>query len=568
MPKPKTADEYLEINSKLEQERSYWNTHYQLVAEYILQRKAVFTTQEEPGSFINSEVWTDLPAKSAETAASALLGLIWPDSYSFQLKPTKEYEDDEEVKLWLQEATKDLQNAMDDPEAGLSLALDEVAIDYLVFGTPALHVEEGTKTEFRFDAWNVSQFYIDEGEDNYIDTFYRRRKYTVRQAVSKFGLENLSKKTQSLYEGKKLMEKIDILHVIAPREVNPKLGPASKNLPIASVWLEVDQKHIIREGGYHELPTFAARYSKRIGEKYGRSPGMRALPTIMELNALWEIVTIGLEKNFDPPLAVQNDGVLGGGTLDTSAGAINVLNMTAGYQGNRPPIETLYTVGSFNDVAVLIERLENTIADHFMIDILLDLQNDKEMTAREYLGRAAVRQRTVRSPTNRFTSEILNRMIERCFNIMLRKGRFGYAANSPEFLAAQAADPEAEIKTIPEKIVEAQGKQERVYRIRYNTPSARERQSEEAQGIFTLYEFMGSVAAYDQSVFDIPNNERAIKYLGDIVAVPQELYNTEDELEELRRQKVEAQSQQQQLDQAQQVASIAKDAAAAQGEFQ
>lgn len=552
----------LEENLKLAADRSQWNQHFQLVAEYVLQRKATFTIHEEPGAFIHSEVWTDVPAKAAETAASALLGLLWPDSFSFALDPSKDLAEDDEVRQWFEDATETLQDAMDDPEAGLALALDEFMIDFLVFGTPAIHCEEGDKSDLKFDAWNVSQFYIDEGTEGYVDIFHKNFSYTVRQAVNRFGLEKLSKKTQDLYKNKKYMEKVKFLHAIYPRDVDPKGGKGPQNMPYASVYIEVDGKHLVRESGFHELPTFAARYSKRIGEKYGRSPAMRALPSIMELNAIWEMVTLGIEKNYDPPLAVYDDGTFGGGTIDTSAGAINVLNVSGKLNSSRSPIEPIFTVGNFNDVSVLIERLENTIGDHFMIDILLDLNNEKDMTAAEYLGRAAIRQKATRSPVNRLISELFNRMIERSFNILYRKGRFGYPAGSPEMMAAQAAGQE--VKTIPEAIVNMQGSNKRVYTIRYLTPAAREQQAEEAQGILNWYQFIGSVAQYDQTILDIPNHERSEKRLGEIWSVPEECRNTKEELKAIRDQKAQAANQQAEMETAEKMAGVAKDAAMAQ----
>lgn len=563
MPKTKNEDEIvaqaLEANEKLASERSVWNTQFQLVAEYFLQRKATFTIEEEQGAFINSEVWTDVPAKTAETAASALLGLVWPDNKSFSLQPAEGFEDDEDIKTWLEDATKVLSDSMNNPEAGLALALEEFMIDYLVLGTPAMHTEEGDKSDLRFDAWNVANFHVDEGASGAIDTFYKNYKYTVRQAVERFGLKNLSAKTQKLYQSKQFGEKIKMLHVIKPRNVIPDGGEGAHNMPIASLHIEVEARKLVKESGYHELPTFAARYSKRIGEKYGRSAAMRALPTTIELNALWEMVTLGIEKNYDPPLAMYSDGAMGNGTIDTSAGSISVFNVSSLGNLNRAPIEPMFTVGSLSEPVVLIERLENTISDHFMIDILLDLNNEKEMTAREFLGRQALRQRAIRSPISRLTTELLNPLIERCFNILLRKGRFGYAENSPEYQAAQAANPDEEIKTIPEAVVNMQGNEKPLYRVDYMTPAARQQKAEEAQGIMNWYEFIGNVAQFDQSILDVPNNERSEKILGDIWSVPQGCRNTEDELKEIRDARNSQAEQQQELADAQQAAGIAKD---------
>lgn len=554
----------LETDKRLQAEKTTWNPHWQLVHEYFLQRKADFTVQRENGAFLNEDIWTAVPGKAAETCASALLGLVWPDSYSFALEPFGDLEEDEASKEWFEKVvTKRLQADLDDPEAGLSLALDEFFLDFVVSGTPALHAEEGDNSIYRFDAWNVQEFAIDEGPDGFVDTFYRNREYTIRQAVKRFGLSNLSKKTQDAWKNRDFGCKVKILHVIEPRDVAANKGKGPQNMPWASLYIERDAQHLVKESGYNELPTFAVRYSKRIGEKYGRSPAMRSLPDVMELNAIWEIVTMGLEKNFDPPLAVYDDGTFGGGTIDTSAGAINVVNVS-GKLGSNTPIQPVFTVGQFADVVPLIERLETTINDHFMIDRLLDLDNNKEMTAREAMIRQSIRQKALRSVISRLLTELFNRLLERCFNIGLRKGRYGWAAGSAEAIAWEAANPGKKAKVVPEKVVEMQGTGERVYRVRYMTPAAREQEADQAQGIMNLYEFVGQVAQEDPGAKRMLNTKRTIKKLGQIWSVPIECFNTKDEIEALEKQDQEAIQRNTQLQEGQAMAAIAKDNAIAQ----
>lgn len=552
----------LETNKRLQAEKTVWNNHWQLVHEYFLQRKADFTVQREPGAFLNSDIWTAVPGKAAETCASALLGLVWPDSTSFALEPFGDLSEDEDSKEWFEKiVTRRMQADLDDPQAGLSLALDEFMLDFVVSGTPAIHAEEGDVSLYRFDAWNVQQFSIDEGADGFVDTFYKESEYTLRQAVKKFTLEKLSKKSQDAWKNKDYGCKVKVLHIIEPRDVQQGKGSGAQNMPWASIYIETDQEHLIKESGYNELPTFAVRYSKRIGEKYGRSPAMRSLPDVMELNAIWEIVTLGLEKNFDPPLAVYDDGTFGGGTIDTSAGAINVVNVS-GKLGANTPIQPIFTVGQFADVAVLIERLEQTVNDHFMIDRLLDLDNQKEMTAREAMIRQSIRQKALRSVISRLLTELFNRLLERCFNIGLRNGRYGYAEGSPELVAWQAANPGKEPTLIPAKIVEMQGSQDRVYRVRYMTPATREQEAEQAQGILNLFEFVGSTQSQEaQQMLNIP---RSVKKLGQIWSVPVECFNTDKEIKAMKAGAAKAEEEASELNTAAATAAIAKDAAMAQ----
>lgn len=557
----------LEKNDTLTTEKAPWNPQWQLIAEYLCQRKAVFTNFQQPGAFLNSEIWSDIGGLAAETAASALIGLIWPDAYSFELEPFGELKDDPETVEWFKKTVNpELQSALDDPEAGFAMALDEAMLDFLLF-MPAIHLDEGDTTDFKFDAWNVSQFAVDEGADGFIDTFYMTKEWSVRNLVKKFGLSNVSKPTQTAYNAKKFLDKIRVLHVIEPREVQKNGGRGPQNMPFVSAYIEINAKHLIRESGFNELPTFAFRFSKRIGEKYARTPAMRALPSIMEHNALKEIYTVAAEKTCDLPLAVYDDGTFGGGTIDTSAGAINVINVTGKLTGNRAPIEPIQTIGTFTDIATVMNDLKDTINQHFMIDRLLDMNNETQMTAREALIRDALRQGTLRSPASRLWAELFNRLLPRAFNIQLRKGRYGYVSGSPEYLAAQHMNPGKTIPVIPDKVAMMQGKSQRVYKISYRSPAARQQKSDQAQAILNVTGFINEAAAIDQTVRYEMNMPRSVRNIGDIWGIPPDCWSTLEEKKKLIADASDSQKQNTQLETAAKVASIAKDAGASSGKL-
>ena len=562
---PVNIQELIDRNKEFDTEKRLWNNHWQLVGEYCLQRKAHFTSMEEPGAFLHSEIWDTTAPKAVEVAASALLGMMWPDNHSFKYMPVDDSND--QVMEYFERATERVQIGLDDPRNGLDLSLFELTEDLLTFGTSSLYEEGGDETDFIFQSWNVAQFAIDEDADGYVDTFFRTYKMTPRQMVQKFNLpkDQLHKDVLKMHkDGKKTKSKI--LHVIAPRSVDPKKGIGRENMPVMSIYIDIDRKQLIRESGFEELPAFCVRASKKINEKYGRSAAMRALPDIMELNAVWEAVTVAMEKNLDPPLAVYDDGRLGPGTIDTSAGAINVLNVSGKINGNQRPIEPLFTVGNFNDVIPLIEKLEQSIQDHFMIDRLLDLNNDTQMTAREALIRNSMRQQMLGSFRTRMKNELFNRMLERSFNILLRAGDLGYVEGSTEAEIAAERSPNEEILIIPQEVVDAQESGEPFYKIKYTTPAEREQEFDAATGIMDVWAFGGEIAQAkgDMSVLNRLNADRSLKTLANIRGVPDDIMNDDKEVARIEKQQQEQQEGQEELESAQVTAGVAKDVAQAQ----
>ncbi len=86
----KSAKDYMDLEKRLEAERTHWLNQWQLTAEYVHQRRADFTTTKSPGTFISPQLWTDLPTHLAETSASAFIGYIWAlGTNSFKLVPPK-----------------------------------------------------------------------------------------------------------------------------------------------------------------------------------------------------------------------------------------------------------------------------------------------------------------------------------------------------------------------------------------------------------------------------------------------------------------------------------------------
>ncbi|GAJ24327.1 unnamed protein product, partial [marine sediment metagenome] len=196
--------------------------------------------------------------------------------------------------------------------AGLTVALTEYMKDQGSFGTSGIATFENPKgpLPIRYKAWDVKTMNIDENQDGFVDTIYNEIELNPRKAVLEYGINNVSAKTRDLFNSGKTAA-IKILHAIEPRLDADPLKFGNKDMPIASIHIEVVGEKILRESGFEEMPVLVSRFSKALGEIYGRSPGMAALSDIIELNAIWEAVTLAIEKNLDPPLGVLSDSDLG-----------------------------------------------------------------------------------------------------------------------------------------------------------------------------------------------------------------------------------------------------------------
>lgn len=550
-------------NDQLKREKTVWNEHWQLLGEYIHMRKQNFTSTQQDGDFLSKELFDNTASKSNNTMASSLIGMLWPNgAKSFRLAPPSGIKETSEVKRYYEFVTARMAEAMDDPKAGLATALDEYMKDQGCFGTSGIEIMPGRKdSDLSYKAWSVKEMSIDEGRDGFVDSIFIEIEWTLRQAALEYGLEKLSEKSRELIKNGKLDDKIKILIAIEPRlEFTPGME-GNRNMPFQSLHIELSEKNLLREAGFEDLPLKVGRFWKILKEKYGRSPGMEALPDVLELNAIWESITVAIEKMLDPPLGILDDGRLGGGTIDTSAGAINVFNIT-GRAGERQPVFPLYTVGELQHVGTLIDKLTESISNHFFIDRLLDLNNENEMTLGEAQIRNKLRGGTLGSIFARQIAEVFDPLIERTFNVLFKAGKLGVAPNSLEHFMKQLDGEDPVL--IPDEIVEFMKNGRDAYKIKYITPAARIMDAEEAQGIVQTWELAGTMCAVNQEVIDNLDADESIKRFALISGAPSTILRAKGDVDTIRKARQDALAQAQQLQAAKAGAGAAKDAAQAQ----
>lgn len=550
----------------LQAAKTLWNSHWQVIAENFLTRKANFTATPTPGAFLNDEIFDGTGPGSLMKMASALLGMLWPGgAKSFVLEAMRGIKQTEEVKKYYEEATEILADEMDNPRAGLQVALDEYMIDQGAFGTSGISVNKGTKSKLSFKAENVKFMCIDEGPDGFVDTVYIEYEWTVRQAAAQYGLNNLHKDTQKLFKDGKLDEKVRILFCVQPRTDKDPSKAGIYGMDFESLHIEVDRKHLIRESGFNDLPVKVARFRKALAEVYGRSPAMEALPDVQEMNAIWESVTLGIEKQVDPPLYVLDDGVLGGNVVDTSAGGLTVFNVSGRAGQTNEPIKPLFTVEGIQDAVGLIERLENSITGHFMLDRLLDFNNENQMTLGEVNVRNRIRGFLLGSIFARQISELFSPLIERSFNLLFEMGELGVIEGSPAHKEKlDAGEDPLDILLIPRVIAKRMGDPKKPpFKIKYVSPAARILQSEQAQGIVQTLDFVISASQVSPEAMDNIDIDEATKALSFIFGAPSQILHSDEKKEQIREGRREAMEEQQALEAAPKAADAVKKVAEA-----
>lgn len=518
---------------------------FELINEYVLARRNFRRQLGDTGQFITGSVYDATAPLSKNKMASSMVGALYPNSAkTFQLKPASSLRgrETEQVRQYYDQFTKRTGRFMDMPKAGLAVSLYEHMNVQSGLGTSGIHVIDTQlyKSPVSYRTVDCRSSYIAEGADGYVDTIYTMHHMTIRQVVQEYKIENVSEQTREAYEKGRFDDKIEVLHLIEPRTEIDHTAMGNRGMPFISLHIEVKAQKELRESGFREMPIPISRFLKEPDEVYGRSPASEALPEILEVNAIREGTIIAIEKALDPPLALYNDGSLGGGVVDTSAGALNVFNVSGRLsQGQQRIIEALVTTGELNSSYNRILEIQKVIENHFYIDRLLDLNNDTEMTASETNIRNKLRGESLGGIYGRQIVELLNPLIERTVSILLVNGHLGVIEGSEEHYRALMFGDDPLI--IPDEVVHAMINGHEVYEIDYNSPAARIMKQEELQGISNTTDFAAKLATVDPNAGLFINTEDTLRMVQELTGAPANMIRSLEKVKQIQEQQAQQQ---------------------------
>jgi hypothetical protein len=516
MAKTELTKALLKRFDKLKTQRANWESHWQEVADYMMPRKADVTKTKSKGDKRTELIFDSSPLQAVELLAASLHGMLTnPSTPWFSLRfKEQDMEFEDEAKEWLESATESMYVAFN--RSNFQQEIFELYHDLITFGTAAMLIEEDDEDLLKFSTRHINEIYVAENDKGRIDTVFRKFKLSARAAIQKFG-DAVSDVVQTANR-KDPYEELEIIHVVYPRsDFDPKKQD-KQNMPYASVYIEAGNANELSVSGFKEFPYVVPRYLKASHEIYGRSPAMTALPDVKMLNEMSKTTIKSAQKQVDPPLLVPDDGFIL--PVRTVPGGLNFYR-----SGTRDRIEPL-NIGANNPLGLnMEEQRRNSIRNTFYVNQLM-MQQGPQMTATEVVQRNEEKMRLLGPVLGRLQSELLKPLIDRAFNILLRKNIFTPA---PEFLAGKDIE------------------------IEYVSPLAKAQKSTELQAIMRGIEIMGSLANV-APVFDYINFDKLVNHLMDIVGVPQKILKPMSQVNAERQAKEQQQEQMQQMQQLQQVA--------------
>ncbi len=549
------------LRSTLELERGTFLSQWRDLAAFILPRRPRFTiTDVNKGDRRNQQIIDSTATEAVGTLAAGMMtGMTSPARPWFKLLTGyPELDSQKPVQEYLAEVEKRMSLAL--LRSNFYNKVPLLYQDMGTFATGAMFMMEDDETVFRFYDQPIGSYCVSNNAKMQIRTFTRTFQLTVQQMVEQWGEidektgkpnfmdgrpTRLSENVQNLWRRGNYVSWIPVAHVIREnlawddRKIEARYKRfqdiyyelSSPNTPLAS-----NTTGTLSEGGFDEFPVLVGRWETNSEDAWGTNcPGMRAIGDIRQLQVGEKRSAQGTEKMINPPLTGPSK--LNNVKVSVLPGDVTYDDVRDGQLGLRP----IYQFDFSSGIKALEEKQEQVrqrIRRVFKEDLfLMFVDSDRrDITATEIMERKEEKLLALGPVLWQFNEDVLDPLIERAFNIMIRKGLMPEA---PEELAG------VELK------------------VEYISIMA---QAQKAVSIAAIERFAGFINQIAQSapqVLDRIDDKELIDQYAEATGVPPKILRSDEAVDAIRQARAQAAAQQQRAENAPKIAGAAKDLAQA-----
>lgn len=529
-----------QLRAQLDLERSSFLPHWRELGDYFLPRRPRLTTNEvNRGTKMNHKIIDGTGAMSVRTLRAGMMsGVTSPARPWFRLTtPVPGMAEQGAAKWWLNEVANQMSTMF--LRSNLYNVLPIIYGDIGVFATAAMLVEEDQESGIRCYPFPIGSYMVSVNDKLKVDTFIRDFKMTVRQLISKFGVDQpggeiqwdrFSQQVKDLWNSGEREQWIEVCHVIEPNTQYDPNSPLAKHKRYSSVYYErgtsardgtqgvadLESNKYLRESGYDYFPVLCPRWEVTGEDSYGTEcPGMLSLGDNKQLQLGEKRSMQAIEKQVNPPLT----GPTTYKSIKTSTlpGDITYADEPDGTRGLRPIHEVRADISALEAKQ---EQVRQRIRRAFFEDLFLMLANSdrRHITAREIEERHEEKLLALGPVLEQLNQDLLDPLIDIAFDIGMKQGLF--------------PPPPPELEGIDLK-------------VEYISIMAQAQKLVGLAGIERFMGFVGQVAQFDPNALDKVDVQQSIDVYADITSVDPSIVRSDEDAAEISAQRAEAQAAQQ-----------------------
>ena len=296
--------------------------------------------------------------------------------------------EDPEVRDYLEWRSKRMMRIMTDRVTGLLGAAKQADTFFGLFGDACMSIDlSANRDSLRFANYHTANVIWGIGSENRADVVTRKEKIEARVFMQRFRQpgDKIHPKVKEAYD-KDPDTEINIRHEVIPASEydsyrKPLSLPEGMHAKWMSVWVDVDNKAIIRETPQQTMRYVAPRWVTLSGQPYAISPATTiALPDARLIQQQALAILDAAEKSISPPLIATMDAIRG--DVQLTAGGITWIDRE--YDERKGDgLKALETGKNFQLGVESLLRTERQITRAFYLDTLRPVDTRRTKTREE-----------------------------------------------------------------------------------------------------------------------------------------------------------------------------------------
>lgn len=466
------------------------------------------------------------PLRAVRTTAAGLMsGMSSPARPWFRVQASiDDLNDIPAVKRWTDDTTRVLRDLFGTTNTYhvLHHQYEELA----TFGTACSLMMFDPEKVMHGHPMTAGEYMLATNAQGRVDTVYREFRMTVAQMVAKFERGRLSRQVISLLDRNQLDKTVEVVHAIEPRH-HRQFTIGNQAMPWREIYLEPgsEDNQLLMETGYNVFPGIAPRWMTVANDVYGQSPGLMALGDARQLQAAQLRKGQGIDFSVAPELLADR----------SLEGEINRGPNAITYGDPDKPVRRLYELNL--DMGLLLEDIRDVrsrIEMAFYNDLFLMLAGDDRATpptAREVVERHEEKLTMIGPVIVRLHNESLDPLVDIGFEYAMRAGLID--------------DPPPELQGTPLK-------------VKYTSVLAQALEQVGLGSIERLLAMATGVAQLQPEAVDRLDGDKAISASADMLGVDPDVVRSDDQVQEIRQARAQAQQAAEQAALAEQGAKAVK----------
>lgn len=482
---------------------------------------------------LNEKLLNSSALKASNTLANGMYsGLTSPARPWFKLTVADpELREYQAVKEWLDLVERRIYDFFN--STNFYNALKTGYLELGVFGTSAAFMTQHWRHGGVTHPLTFGEYWISLDDGLVADSLSRRCDMTVKQMVERFGLANIPAKVRERYDKGEYETTYEVFHIVEPNTLRQGGRYDAKNKAFRSVYwtpvAELLDPPLLSVSGFDQKPFWAPRWDVQGSETYGTSPGMEAMATSRGL----QLKELRKQQGID---YVLKPALTGPATLNNVNVSLQPGRVTAMANVDRSTFGPIWEVdpSAIGQIREDILDSKQQIDEHFFADLFNAITNMRGIQPRnieEIAARNEEKLTQLGPVVERVHNEQLNVSIDRAFEIL---NSIGLIPPPPE---------EMQGMPIGVEFISVLAQAQRMIGL----------------GSIERYAgFLGTLSATHPSVLDKFDADQAADEYADIVGVPARIVRSDDQVEEIRGQRAQAEQQAAAAEQAAALAPAAK----------